>query len=214
MRLLFITIYEFYTYIIIVLNMKGILTMDIITQILLAFCLATDAFAVSLTNGMCSSKITKKNVLDTAFTFGAFQGLMPILGYILGNSFTEIISRYQHYVALFLLGAIGLNMIAEAIKEHKHPEDACTSKNMFSTGNLIIQGIATSIDALAVGVSLAALNVYIPSTALLIGIITFLCCGFGVYIGRKFGVLLGIRAKFGGGILLILIGVKIFIENI
>ena len=187
--------------------------MDFITQILLAFCLATDAFAVSITNGMCSSKITQKNVFETALTFGAFQGLMPVLGYVLGNSFTEIITRYQHYVALFLLGAIGLNMIVETIKEHKDPENICSSRNVFSLGNLIVQGIATSIDALAVGVSLAALNVYIPSTALLIGVITFLCCGFGVYIGKKFGVLLGIRAKFGGGILLILIGVKIFIEN-
>lgn len=187
--------------------------MDFITQILLAFCLATDAFAVSITNGMCSSKITRKNVLATAFTFGAFQGIMPILGFILGNYFTEIISRYQHFVALFLLGAIGLNMIIEAFKEHKNPESVCTTRSIFSVGNLIIQGIATSIDALAVGVSLSAINADISSTSLIIGIITFLCCGVGVYIGRKFGVLLGVRAKLGGGILLLLIGIKIFFEN-
>lgn len=187
--------------------------MGLITQILLAFCLATDAFAVSITNGMCSSKITRKNIIATAFTFGSFQGIMPILGYILGNYFTEIISRYQHYVALFLLGAIGLNMIIEAFKEHKSSEYVCTSRNVFSVGNLIIQGFATSIDALAVGVSLSAINADISSTSLIIGIVTFLCCAVGVYIGRKFGVILGVRAKLGGGILLLLIGLKIFIEN-
>lgn len=187
--------------------------MDFITQILLAFCLATDAFAVSITNGMCGNKISRKNIFATAFTFGVFQGIMPVLGFILGNSFTEVISRYQHYIALFLLGVIGINMIVEAIKEHKDPENVCSTRNVFSPGNLIIQGVATSIDALAVGVSLAAINASISSMALLIGIITFLCCAIGVYIGKKFGVLLGIRAKLGGGIILMLIGIKIFIEN-
>lgn len=188
--------------------------MDFITQILLSFCLATDAFAVSITNGMCSYKVTKENVVSTAFTFGLFQGFMPILGFLLGNSFTDIISRYQHFIALFLLGAIGLNMIVDAIKDNKNPEGVCKTKNVFTTKNLIIQGVATSIDALALGVSLAAMDANITTTALLIGSITFICCSFGVYIGRKFGLLLGIRAKFGGGILLILLGIKIFIENI
>lgn len=187
--------------------------MDLLTQILLAFCLATDAFAVSITNGMCSNKISKKNIIATALTFGAFQGIMPVLGYVLGNSFTNVMSRYQHYIALFLLSAIGINMIIEAIKDKKQPEGVCKSINVFTAKNLVIQGVATSIDALAVGVSLVATDTSITCISLLIGVITFLCCAFGVYIGRKFGVLLGIRAKFGGGILLILIGIKIFIEN-
>ncbi len=188
--------------------------MDFLTQILLGFCLATDAFAVSITNGMCSYKVTKIDVLSTAFTFGLFQGVMPILGFIFGNRFTDVISKYQHFIALFLLGAIGLNMIIDAIKDKKNPEGVCNTKNVFTSKNLIIQGIATSIDALAVGVSLAAMEANITTTALLIGGITFLCCSFGVYIGRKFGLLLGIRAKFGGGVLLILLGFKLFIENI
>ncbi|MDD4113380.1 MAG: manganese efflux pump, partial [Herbinix sp.] len=79
--------------------------MDLITQILLGFCLATDAFAVSITNGMCSYRVTKKDVLTTALTFGLFQGTMPILGFLLGNRFTDVISKYQHFIALFLLGA-------------------------------------------------------------------------------------------------------------
>lgn len=188
--------------------------MDFITQILLSLCLATDAFAVSISNGMCSYKVTKENVFSTAFTFGLFQGLMPILGFLLGNSFTDIISRYQHFIALFLLAGIGLNMIVDAIKEVRNPESVCKSRNVFTIKNLIIQGVATSIDALAVGVSLAAMDVKITLTALLIGCITFMCCSIGVCIGRRFGLLLGIRAKFGGGIILILLGIKIFIEHI
>ena len=163
---------------------------------------------------MCSYRVTKKDVLTTALTFGLFQGIMPILGFLLGNRFTDVISKYQHFVALFLLGAIGINMIIEAIKDTKNPEGVCKTKNVFTSKNLIIQGIATSIDALAVGVSLAAMDANITSTALLIGGITFICCLFGVFIGRKFGLLLGIRAKFGGGIILILLGFKLFIENI
>lgn len=188
--------------------------MNLITQILLGFCVATDAFAVSITNGMCSNKITKINVFSTAFTFGLFQGIMPLLGFYLGSRSTDLIFRYQHFVVFFLFSAIGLNMIVDAIKDQKNPQGLCNTKNIFSTKNLIIQGIATSIDALAVGVSLAAMAANITSTAFLIAIITFLCCAFGVYIGRKFGLLLGIRAKFGGGILLIVIGIKILIESI
>lgn len=188
--------------------------MDLLTQILLSFCLATDAFAVSITNGMCSCRVTKQNVISTALTFGLFQGIMPILGFFLASSFTDVISKYQHFIALFLLSAIGLNMIIEAVKEVKNPDGICSGKKIFTIKNLAIQGIATSIDALAVGVSLAAINANITSISLLIGGITFLCCAIGVYIGRKFGLLLGIRAKFGGGILLILIGIKILVENI
>ena len=185
--------------------------MDLFTQVLIGFCLATDAFAVSITNGICSRRVTKENVLATALTFGAFQGIMPVLGFALGNSFAYVIYRYQHFVVLFLLGSIGVNMIVEAIKEIKHPEELHHSDKIFTPKNLILQGIATSIDALAVGVSLSAIDADIAETSLLIGIITFLCCGFGVYIGRKFGVLLGLKAKLVGGILLILIGTKSFL---
>lgn len=188
--------------------------MDILTQILFGFCLATDAFAVSITNGMCSCKINKKNVMATALTFGVFQGLMPVLGYILGHSFANVISRYQHYLALFLLSAIGINMIVDALKDEKEADQVCNSTNIFTVKNLTIQGIATSIDALAVGVSLVAVDVNIASISLIIGIITFLCCALGVYIGRRFGLLLGIRAKLAGGILLVLIGIKIFVQHI
>jgi putative Mn2+ efflux pump MntP len=187
--------------------------MDFLTLVLIALGLSADAFAVSVTNGMCSSHITKKNAFYTALTFGLFQAAMPVLGFFLGCTFSEFISRFQHWVALFLLGFIGINMIAEAIKERRNPEDACTVKNVFTVKNLILQGIATSIDALAVGVGFAVMDINIFWAALLIGVITFFCCTVGVFIGRKFGALLGLRARFIGGILLLIIGIRIFIEH-
>ena len=187
--------------------------MDLLTLIFLALGLSADAFAVSVTNGMYSNKVTRKNVLMTAITFGFFQALMPILGFTLGKTFSDFVCRYQHWIALFLLGAIGINMIVEAIKEWKHPEDTCPTINVFSAKNLSLQGIATSIDALAAGVSFAVMKINIISSALLIGAITFFCCTLGVYIGRKFGSILGIRARLAGGIVLLLIGSKIFIEG-
>lgn len=185
----------------------------IFTLILLAFGLSADAFAVSITNGIISRKVTKKDALLTAFTFGFFQALMPILGYTLGTTFSGFVNRYQHWVALILLGAIGTNMLIGAIKDWRHPDDTLDATNIFTAQNLITQGVATSIDALAAGVSLAVLDINIFSSALLIGTITFLCSALGVYIGKKFGSLLGLRARFIGSIILILLGVKIFIEN-
>lgn len=188
--------------------------MDLLSLILIAFSLSADAFAVAVTNGICSASPTKKNTLATAFTFGLFQGLMPLLGFALGRTFSEFICRYQHYVALLLLAAIGINMIVEAIKEQKHPEAICSVKNVFTVKNLILQGIATSIDALAVGVGYAAMEVNIFFAAILIALVTFFCCSFGVFIGKKFGTLLGIRARLVGGLLLLLIGLRIFFDNI
>ncbi len=187
--------------------------MDFMTLVLLALGLSADAFAVAITNGMCSDKVTKRHAIVTAFSFGFFQALMPVLGFTLGKTFSDIVCRYQHWVALLLLGAIGVNMLLDTYKEWKSNEATCTNKNMFNAKNLIMQGIATSIDALAAGVSIAVLNINILSAALSIGLITFILCAFGVYIGKKFGYLLGLRAKLIGGIVLLAIGMKIFIEN-
>lgn len=187
--------------------------MDLITRIMIAFGLAADAFAVAVTNGICCCRVTKKNIFATSITFGFFQGIMPVIGFFLGRTFSDVISRYQHFVALLLLGSIGINMLVEVMKERKDPEAACPTNDVFSAKNLILQGIATSIDALAVGVGFAAMKVNILTTSLLIGFITFLCCTLGVFIGRKFGSLLGLRARLVGGILLILIGIKLFIEG-
>jgi putative Mn2+ efflux pump MntP len=187
--------------------------MGLFALLLLALGLSADAFAVSVTDGICSSKVTRKDAVITAFTFGFFQALMPVLGFTLGTTFSDFVSRYQHWIALFLLGAIGINMLSEAIKDWKHPDNACPVSNVFSVKNLITQGVATSIDALAAGVSLAVLKINILTSALLIGTITFFCCALGVYIGKRFGSLLGLRARFIGSIILILLGLKIFVEN-
>ncbi|MGB4657960.1 MAG: manganese efflux pump MntP family protein [Mobilitalea sp.] len=187
--------------------------MDIITLILLAIGLSADAFAVSVTNGICSRKITKRNALVTALTFGFFQALMPVLGFLLGKTFSGFVNRYQHWIALILLAFIGFNMVKEALKEFKDPESCDLNKDIFTAKNLVMQGIATSIDALAAGVSLAVLDVNIYSASLLIGAITFICCLFGVYIGKKFGFILGARAKLVGGLVLIIIGLKLFITG-
>ncbi len=187
--------------------------MDFITIVLLALGLSADAFAVAVTNGICSKNVTKKDALITAFTFGFFQALMPVLGFTLGITFSDFVSRFQHWIALFLLGAIGINMMSEVIKDWKSTEAACPLTNIFTAKNLIMQGIATSIDALAAGVSLAVLDINIFTSASLIGLITFCCCTLGVYIGKKFGTLLGLRARLVGGIILVALGLKIFIEN-
>ena len=189
--------------------------MGFITLVLLALGLSADAFAVSITNGMCSSKVTKGHAIATAFVFGFFQALMPVLGFTLGKTFSDVVCRYQHWIALLLLGAIGINMLADTFKESKNAGtvSACTIRNIFSVKNLIMQGVATSIDALAAGVSIAVLNINIFRAAFLIGLITFVLCAAGVYIGKRFGSLLGLRAKLVGGLVLLAIGLRIFIQN-
>lgn len=187
--------------------------MDLITLTLLSLCLAADAFAVSVTNGMCSNRVTKNKAFFTGITFGFFQALMPVLGFYLGKTFSIFVHHYQHWFALFLLGAIGINMLSEAVNEQRNPEKRGPEKNVFTMKNIVMQGVATSIDALAAGVSFAVLQMNIFSASLLIGAITFICCYFGVFFGRMFGSLLGLKAKFVGGIILLAIGLKIFIEN-
>jgi putative Mn2+ efflux pump MntP len=188
--------------------------MDFFTLILLALGLSADAFAVAVINGMCDSRVTKKHALLTAFTFGFFQALMPTLGFFLGRSFYEFIRRYQHWVALLLLGAIGINMLIDTYKEWKCPGgETCEIHDVFSAKNLVLQGIATSIDALAAGVSIAVLSVNILYAATVIGSITILCCVIGVFLGKRFGSLLGLKAKLLGGFVILGIGIKIFVEN-
>ncbi len=187
--------------------------MGIITVILLALGLSTDAFAVAVSNGIYGKHITRKDAVRTALTFGLFQGLMPVLGFALGTTFHELVSRFQHWIALLLLGAIGINMLVDALKDFHGAEENGCPVNVFTTKNLVMQGIATSIDALAAGISFAVLELNIGLSASLIGIITFFCCFLGVEIGKKCGSLLGTNARLIGGCILILTGVKIFFEN-
>lgn len=195
--------------------------MSIIELILLSIGLAMDAFAVSIGNGLSMKKNEPKAALAIALSFGIFQALMPTLGYFLGSTFEAAISRFDHIIALVFLGFIGGKMIIDGIKElreNKNKEKAAeTEEKTFklSFGNLMIQSVATSIDALIVGVSFAALpNVNIWAAVLLIGVITFAISLVGVFSGKKFGQLLGSRAEIFGGLILVGIGVKVFVEHV
>ena len=167
-----------------------------------------DACAVSITNGMCKKNVKLKMSILIALTFGLFQGIMPILGYILGSNFTEFLSKYDQYIALILLSYIGIKMIKESFEKDKDEENNLTFKEV------CVQGIATSIDALAVGVTLAFLNVNIYQATFLIGIVTFILCTIGVKLGNLFGSRHRKVATILGGVSLILIGCSILLEHI
>jgi len=188
--------------------------MQFFTLLLLAIGLSMDAFAVSVSNGMCYQGLKKKHMLMIAGTFGFFQAFMPFLGYFLGQTFSKAIVSFDHWIAFALLVLIGGHMILEAVKELRFPAQEC-KVDVCSFKKVFIQGIATSIDALAVGVSLAL----IPDTNILwasfiIGIVTFLCCIIGVSIGKKAGAFLKGRSEIIGGLILIGIGTKILLEHL
>jgi len=181
--------------------------MDILI-VLIALGLAMDSFSVSITRGITSTK-TKMLIeaLKTGFFFGLFQGIMPIIGWLAGLRFIELISGFDHWIAFGLLVFIGVRMIYESISRE--------SKQVVSSSSfkvLIMLSIATSIDALAVGLSLSFLETSIVTPAIIIGIITFSLSFLGVYIGKKFG---SYFEKIGvlGGIILIIIGLRILIEH-
>lgn len=187
--------------------------MGIVTIILLAFSVAMDAFAVSITNALCFNKFGRKEAFLTAFTFGAFQAVMPVFGYYIGNVFYDAIAFLDHWIALFLLGAIGVNMITDGIKAYRNPDNICETQN-FTARILIAQGVATSIDALALGISFAVTRTNIFAAVSFIGIITFICSLFGTFLGEKFDRFLKEKAEIAGGCILIFIGVRIFAAHV
>ena len=187
--------------------------MDSFTLFLLACGLAMDAFAVSLSNGLCYQNFRRSQAALSAVTFGLFQAIMPVIGYFAGRFFSEAISSVDHWIAFLLLGLIGGHMLLEAIREIRHPE-ACAEKRPFTLRILLVQAVATSIDALAVGVSFAVVDTNIAAAAAIIGIITYILCVIGAAIGQKCGAFLGQWAKLLGGVILIGIGLKILIEHL
>ncbi len=197
--------------------------MDIVSLLLqsflLAIGLAMDAFAVSISNGLTMKKILLRHALAIAGAFGIFQAIMPLLGYFLGSSFAEFISRWDHYIALIFLGFIGGRMIFEGIKElrQKNKDNKDSLEYKFSFTALMFQAVATSIDAFVVGVSFVAMKmtVFDMITAVsIIGVITFGLSLVGIFAGKRFGELLGSKAVVAGGIILVGIGLKVFIEHI
>lgn len=180
-----------------------------------------DAFAVAICKGMSFKRASIKNALIVALYFGKFQAAMPLIGYFLGSQFSENIVKYDHWLAFILLGAIGANMIKESSNKSCEAveEVAVVSGNgvlerglCFKT--MLILAIATSIDALAVGITLAFLKVHIVPAVIFIGIITFINTFVGVKIGNVFGVKYKSRAEFVGGIILMAMGTKILLEHI
>ena len=183
--------------------------MGIIELFVLAVGLSMDAFAVSVCKGLSLGKIKWKHMCIAGAWFGGFQALMPLIGYFLGRFFTDMIEQYDHWVAFILLALIGGNMVKEALGGEEEDLDcSMSSKTMF------VLAVATSIDALAVGVTFAFLKVAIVPAVTLIGVVTFVCSAIGVKIGSIFGVKYKSKAELCGGIILILIGVKILLEGV
>lgn len=194
--------------------------MGFIEVLLAAFALAMDAFSVAVTSGIILKKPTFRASAKIGLYFGGFQFLMPCIGFFLGCIFADLIKTYDHWIAFLLLSFIGGKMIWEAISEKDEDEDV---KNPLDTKLLVMMAIATSIDALAVGVTFAGLGMGIFSMSVhslslilssgIIGIIAFILSGIGVHIGAKFGNLFGNKAEILGGLVLIGMGIKILIEH-
>ena len=171
--------------------------------------LAMDAFAVAICKGLSMKKINYRHSFIIALFFGGFQALMPFLGYMLGNTFKDYITSIDHWVAFFLLSYIGGKMIYESFKDD---EEECCGCNKLNIKELFILSLATSIDALAIGITLSFdANVNIFFDASVIGITTFAIAFLGVVIGNKFGSLYKKRAEICGGIILIILGLRILI---
>ncbi len=182
--------------------------MTILELFLIAVGLSMDAFAVSVCKGLAVQKVQWKHMLLCGGYFGIFQALMPLIGYFVGSQFAQYIEAFDHWVAFGLLAAIGGNMIKEALFKEEQPDPG------FGVKTMLVMAIATSIDALAIGVSFACLSVQIVPAVLFIGIITFILSLVGVKIGNIFGVKYKSRAEFAGGIILILLGTKILLEHL
>ena len=182
--------------------------MGIFSILLTGFALSMDAFAVSVTKGMTLKKINLSIATKIAFLFGLFQAVMPLIGWLFGMNFELYIRSIDYWIAVFLLSFLGIKMIIEAIKN-----DDNDNSTYLDNKELIILSIATSIDALAVGVTFAFLNIDIIPICVSIGVITFLVCFIGVLIGKKIGFVFKNYAQIIGGIILILIGLNILNEH-
>ena len=183
--------------------------MSLAELFVIAVGLSMDAFAVSVCKGLAMPKMNWKGALLVGLYFGGFQAAMPLFGYFLGSSFSLAIRAYDHWVAFILLAVIGANMIKESFSK----EDECPNPDL-DVKNMVLLAIATSIDALAVGVSMAFMSVHILASAAVIGVVAFALSVTGGLVGRRLGCLFQRRAELTGGLVLIAIGVKILIEHL
>ena len=167
-----------------------------------------DAFAVSVCKGLSVQKVKPKHYLFVAAYFGGFQALMPLLGYLLGVRFEAMVANVDHWIAFVLLGLIGANMVRESRAGEEKLDDS------FTVSTMLILAVATSIDALAIGVTFAFLGVNIVEAIILIGITTGIISGVGLKIGNVFGSRYKSKAEMAGGIVLILMGIKILVQHL
>lgn len=179
--------------------------------------LSMDAFAVSVCRGLqMKHGINVRHMLIIAAFFGGFQALMPTIGYILGKQFERYITPIDHWIAFILLGFLGAKMIFDAVREARSTEQECEDCgcDRLDMKQLCVMAVATSIDALAVGIPFPSLGVHIGQAASLIGIVTFALCMLGVALGNRFGARFKSKATLAGGVVLILVGTKILLEHL
>lgn len=183
--------------------------MGAIEILLISIGIAMDAFAVSVCKGLAMKKMSWKKAIIIGLYFGIFQAVMPVIGYFLGTTFERFITNVDHWVAFILLVGIGINMVKEAFdKESENRNDNVDVKTM------LVLSIATSIDALAIGITFACLKIHIVMPVITIGLITFIISVIGVKIGNRFGDKYEKKAEIMGGVILILLGIKILLEHL
>ncbi len=182
--------------------------MGFVELFLIAVGLSMDAFAVSICKGLSMPKMKWKNAILAGVYFGGFQALMPAIGYLLGSQFENVIVNVDHWIAFVLLAIIGINMIREALGEGESLDDS------FDVKTMLLLAVATSIDALAVGVTFAFPRVNIVTAVIFIGCTTFVFGVAGIKIGNVFGSRFRAKAQIAGGVILILIGLKILLEHL
>ncbi|QEH67852.1 manganese efflux pump MntP [Cellulosilyticum sp. WCF-2] len=185
--------------------------MNLLELFILAVGLSMDAFAVAISKGLSMKKMSFKNAIIIGLYFGIFQAVMPLIGYCLGTRFEDKITAFDHWIAFFLLGFIGINMIREALSKE---DDEAEEDVSLSFKTMSVLAIATSIDALAVGVTFAFLNVNIIPAVSFIGIVTFALSILGVKIGNVFGSKYKSKAELAGGLILIGMGLKILLSHL
>lgn len=183
--------------------------MEIIELLLLSVGLGMDAFAVSVCKGISMKKMDWKKAIIIGLYFGGFQALMPVIGYFLGSAFESLITNIDHWIAFILLGIIGGKMIKDSFADES---DNCNDDVSFKT--MFVLAVATSIDALAIGITFAFLNVNLILAVALIGVITFILAVIGTKIGNRFGDKYQNKAELVGGIILVLLGIKILLEHL
>ena len=184
--------------------------MGLLEVIFIGIGLAIDAFAVSVCKGLSIKSISFKKSCTIAMYFGAFQAIMPTLGFMFGGAFQGLIIDYDHWIAFILLAIIGIKMIKDAIVDQNDDE----KNDDISVKTMLILAIATSIDALAVGITFSFFKIDIIKAVAIIGIVTFILSLIGVKIGKRFGDKLERKAEVFGGVILVLIGIKILIEHL